>query len=264
MRQPDSCMEIKFLKTARTNYSDQSIKPQYIIIHCIGGTEAWALNTLTKPLPEGGGVSSHYFIGTSGLVYNLVPPDKLAFHAGASQWHDINQLNHYSIGIEFHCPNYANALQGPVDWYHFEAFDDVQIQTGVALIKALMKQYAILPQNILAHSDIAPWRTNAQGETILGKTDPGASFPWAELSHQGIGVWPRQERIQTGIIDLSVASIQHLLKKVGYNVPVNGVMDQATQYTIKAFQLHYMPQCIGKGIDEAMVTLLENLAYQSF
>nr|WP_256243170.1 N-acetylmuramoyl-L-alanine amidase [Bacillus sp. V3B] len=50
------------------------------------------------------GVSAHYMVGRKGETYDLVPENRVAYHAGKGvlpnfpQYKD--QLNHYSIGIE--------------------------------------------------------------------------------------------------------------------------------------------------------------------
>lgn len=256
---------IHYIHLPTANCKEQIIAPRYIILHCIGGSEQQALNILTQPLPIGGGVSAHYFIPTymANTAYQLVTPNKIAYHAGKSVWQTDSDLNHCSIGIELHSPNYAQALSGSLNWLHFEPFTEQQIATTIALIKVLQKKFAIPPQHILAHSDIAPWRLNQQGEIILGKTDPGATFPWQRLAQAGIGLWPKQAYTPKLAIDTSIAYVQRLLRQYGYNIPLHGHYDLATQYTITAFQLHFMPDTIDGQISKRMVMLLENLITQA-
>ena len=46
------------------------------------------------------GVSCHYLISRSGIIFNLLCPSFKAWHAGISQWkYDIN-INDHSVGIE--------------------------------------------------------------------------------------------------------------------------------------------------------------------
>jgi len=254
--------KLHYIDQPSVNYQDAVMVPKYIILHCIGGTEANALTLLTKPPPIGGGVSAHYFIPQNqpNTVYRLVPDNRIAYHAGVSAWGTDSNLNHCAIGIELHCPNYANALHNKLDWFHFEPFNESQIATCITLIQTLQQKFTIKPKNILAHSDIAPWRINPQGEVILGKTDPGATFPWERLAKQGIGIWPKQTQLQpTRDRDISCKNIQQLLKKYGYNVPISGSLDTATRHVIRAFQLHYMPNDSDGMISERMLALLEHL-----
>lgn len=250
----------QYIKQPSENFAEQKITPKYIIIHCIGGTTELALNLLTKPKPLGGGVSAHYFIThADATVYELVPPEQTAYHAGVSRWRNDNALNHCAIGIELHCPNYANALGKQLNWYHFEAFTEQQLQTLTQLITQLMQTYRITRERILAHSDIAPWRQDQQQQIILGKTDPGATFPWEKLAQQGIGVWPKKQRMRTTPLDTSIRGVQQLLCTYGYHVPITGALDAATEFTLKAFQLHFMPHQIDGKISAQLVILLENL-----
>lgn len=253
--------EVHYIDLPSVNYQDAAIIPKYIILHCIGGTETEALTLLTKPPPIGGGVSAHYFVPQNRLntVYRLVPDNKVAYHAGVSAWGADNNLNRCSIGIELHCPNYANALDSQLDWFHFAPFDDLQISNTIKLIQTLQWKFAIKPENILAHSDIAPWRISPEGQIILGKTDPGATFPWEQLAKLGIGIWPKQTRLRTRNTDTSCENVQKLLKAYGYNIPISGTFDIVTKHVITAFQLHYMPNNIDGLITEKMLILLENL-----
>lgn len=258
-----------------SNYSDEAIIPQFIIIHCIGFDENSALKILTKPVSEGGGgVSSHFLIPqvkkeSPYPIFKIVPDNKKAWHAGASSWGKTSSLNNCSIGIEFHSPNYARALQhqagdGNLDWFHFEEFTEGQIEAGIQLIHNLMKKYNIKPENVLGHSDISPYREDSSGNTILGKTDPGSTFPWEKLAKAGIGVWPKSNRTRSSQLDTSLQNAQMLLATYGYSVPVTGILDLKTQHVIKAFQMHFMPKrCDGK-ITPEMIICLENLIDHQF
>lgn len=110
-------------------------------------------------------VSAHYVIDQDGTIYQLVPDDKRAWHAGVSYWQGVTDVNSRSIGIEFQCGYHAGA---------FESYPKVQIQAGLLLCQALMKKYPITVENVVRHSDIAPER----------KKDPGNSFPWEAFKKQ--------------------------------------------------------------------------------
>ena len=101
-------------------------------------------------------VSSHFLVRRDGEVVQFVPPDKRAWHAGASSWRGRERCNDFSIGIE---------LEGTDE----DAFTSAQYQSLVSVIRKLQQQFPI--RDIAAHSEIAPGR----------KTDPGPRFDWARL-----------------------------------------------------------------------------------
>lgn len=102
-------------------------------------------------------VSSHYLIRRDGSLVEYVPPDKRAWHAGASSWKGRERCNDFSIGIE---------LEGADD----VPFAEPQYETLVALARELQRRYG--PLEFAGHSDVAPGR----------KTDPGPWFEWERLS----------------------------------------------------------------------------------
>jgi AmpD protein len=106
-------------------------------------------------------VSAHLLIKRDGNIVQYVPFDKRAWHAGQSSYQGRERCNDFSIGIE---------LEGT----EIEAYTTIQYQQVAAVITALLQHYPHLSrQHITGHSDIAPGR----------KTDPGASFNWAQLWH---------------------------------------------------------------------------------
>ena len=106
-------------------------------------------------------VSSHYLISQNGTVYNLVQEKFRAWHAGQAFWKEITDINSISIGIEL---DYNPS--GENNKFSFKMIDSLK-----KLILKLQKKYKIDKNNILAHSDIAPFR----------KKDPGKHFPWKLL-----------------------------------------------------------------------------------
>ena len=98
-------------------------------------------------------VSSHYLIRRDGEVVQFVPPDKRAWHAGASAWCGRERCNDFSIGIE---------LEGADD----VPFTEHQYESLARLTRELERRFG--PLEKAGHSDIAPGR----------KTDPGPWFDW--------------------------------------------------------------------------------------
>mgnify|MGYP001499648500 CR=1 FL=1 len=111
-------------------------------------------------------VSSHYLICQKGKIYNFVDDKFRAWHAGVAFWQDYEDINSISIGIELdYSPNGQN-----------NKFTFQMISSLKKLLIKIQKKYRISKNNILAHSDIAPFR----------KIDPGKLFPWKSLSHSNI------------------------------------------------------------------------------
>ena len=73
------------------------IAPDSIILHYTGMPSASeALLWLANPLSE---VSCHYFVFEDGRVWQMVPENRRAWHAGRSSWHGETDMNSRSIGI---------------------------------------------------------------------------------------------------------------------------------------------------------------------
>jgi len=105
---------------------------------------------------EGLEVSSHFYIGRAGELWQFVSCDDRAWHAGASRWCGRDNCNDFSIGVE---------LEG-LDGGTFEA---LQYETLAGLVAALAQRYPIA--HVAGHEHIAPGR----------KHDPGAGFDWRRL-----------------------------------------------------------------------------------
>jgi len=110
-------------------------------------------------------VSAHYLISPGGEVMALVPEEARAWHAGASAWGAVCDVNSRSIGIEL-----SNTGQTPFSAQLMMALDD--------LLRTIMDRWAIPPARVIGHSDCAPDR----------KIDPGPRFDWARLARQGLAV----------------------------------------------------------------------------
>ena len=111
-------------------------------------------------------VSAHYLISQDGEIYYLVNERFRAWHAGQSYWQDIVDVNSFSIGIELdYNPNGNN-----------NKFSSKMISSLKKLILKIKNKYKVDKKNILAHSDIAPFR----------KKDPGKYFPWKLLRNEKI------------------------------------------------------------------------------
>ena len=104
-------------------------------------------------------VSSHLLLRRDGTLFQYVPFDRRAWHAGASRFEGREQCNDFSIGVE---------IEGADNVPYSEA----QYVTLIPVCRALISGYpGITPERIVGHCDIAPGR----------KTDPGPAFDWERL-----------------------------------------------------------------------------------
>lgn len=212
------------------NYADRILTIKYLIIHY---TEMPFKDALQKLTSKDAGVSAHYLIKEDGEIFRLVNDDKIAWHAGVSSWYGQESLNSNSIGIEL--DNLGNCI-----------FAEKQMQSCIELCKFLSKKYDIQPQNIIAHSDVAPSR----------KIDPGIFFDWQLLADNGLGIRysrkPRGSKIlfNFGEANSKIKVLQQKLAKLGYKIDEGSIFDPQTNYVVRAFQAKYNPELIRlKGLD---------------
>ncbi|RLM27307.1 N-acetylmuramoyl-L-alanine amidase [Brenneria alni] len=213
----------------------QSARIRFLVIHYTAEDFPTSLNTLTDEH-----VSAHYLIPAQPpfergkpVVWQLVPESQAAWHAGASSWRGFTRLNLSSIGIELENPGYQRTLIG-VSWTPFPP-SQIAVLTDIA--RQIVERYQITPQNVVAHSDIAPLR----------KQDPGPLFPWQQLAQADIGAWPEASRVifylngrdNTQPVDMT--SLLAKLARYGYAVPED-MTDRQKRQVISAFQMHFRPQ----------------------
>lgn len=201
-------------------------------------------------------VSAHYIITEAetppvagGILVQIVPEAKRAWHAGISSWQGESGLNDTSIGIEL----INLGIDNEKNWI---SFDPQQIGALGALSQKIVKNYGIDPTCIIGHEDIAPSR----------KQDPGPLFPWGLLYEQyGVGAWlsaneqtpeaimqkynPREQLPKKPDLQFFAA----YLRAYGYTIQeANG--EEALMPSLKAFQTHFSqnqsPENIGKALDE--------------
>ncbi len=214
--------------------------PDCIILHYTGMVDGpSALDRLCEPASE---VSCHYVVDEDGTVTQLVPEALRAHHAGRSFWAGESDLNSASIGIEI--------VNGGHD-FGLPPFPEAQIASVIALCRDVAGRYAVSPQRILAHSDIAPSR----------KQDPGERFPWQVLAEAGIGLWvsPGEgfvEALAPGNSGDAVAALQDALALMGYGIEASRHYDEATTTVVRAFQRRFRPARVDGIADQATVDTL--------
>ena len=198
-----------------------------LVLHYTGMQSAEA--ALARLCDAAARVSSHYLLDEDGTIWQLVPDERRAWHAGPSFWRGHTDINSRSIGIEIVNPGH--------EW-GYRAFPAAQMQALVDLCRELLARHPILRQNVVAHSDIAPDR----------KQDPGELFEFSLLARHGIGIFP------AGVADLGVADIvsdaaglapvRANLAAVGYDVAGEGAWDSRLATILAAFQRHWRPEAV--------------------
>jgi hypothetical protein len=112
-------------------------------------------------------VSSHYLIERTGLVLQLVPEEKKAWHAGGSMMpppDNRTMVNAFSIGIE---------LVATPD----SGFTEKQYESCVALCQDIEKRHA-RKFVYVGHEHIAGPAAVQKGLRKDVKVDPGSKFDW--------------------------------------------------------------------------------------
>jgi N-acetyl-anhydromuramyl-L-alanine amidase AmpD len=89
-------------------------------------------------------VSSHFIVGKEGRVFQTVPLERRAWHAGASQLDGVTTVNNFSIGIEM-----VNLNDGT------DPYPDLQYDAVARLILQLRQYYQIPDTRIVSHAQIA-------------------------------------------------------------------------------------------------------------
>jgi N-acetylmuramoyl-L-alanine amidase len=167
------------------------IKPVFIVMHYTAG---WSVEgTLDRFADPSSKVSAQLTIDVDGTVYQHVPFNRAAWHAGPSAFGGYSGLNSHSVGIEFVNPGFlrltasedyldaygsthepsevGNVLKakcpraGSGDFY-WKLYTPEQLNAADAVVKDLIATYGIL--DIVTHEEI---------DTRGWKTDPGPAFP---------------------------------------------------------------------------------------
>jgi N-acetylmuramoyl-L-alanine amidase len=141
------------------HYSSRDGKrPTIVVIHGDAGkSDLGTVSWLAHPASK---VSYHYLIGRDGTVYQFVPEEENAWHAGLSKFHGEEvgkSVNRMSIGLAF-----ANDGTGK------EAYTEAQYEAGGELLADICRRHGIPLHRVRAHSEVSPGR----------KSDPWKWFDW--------------------------------------------------------------------------------------
>lgn len=195
-------------------------KPNFIIIHHTAQDSIQqTLKTFTL---KSSNVSAHYIVSRDGKIIHMLNDYLRAWHAGNGSWGKNTDLNSTSIGIE-------------LDNNGTEPFSDLQINSLLALLTKLKKDYNIPTQNIIGHADVAPTR----------KKDPSALFPWKLMASNGFGVWP-DEILPCPPPEFNA---EQGLQIIGYNTT-------NLSAAIMAFKLHFIQTEVNDILDEKTISTI--------
>jgi N-acetylmuramoyl-L-alanine amidase len=182
----DSKFKVEWEPSPNKGGKLENTRPDTVVIHYTAG--ASARSSVKTLCAKGTRASAHLVIGREGDIYQLVPFDTVAWHAGRSSYKGRSGFNRYSVGIELDNPGQLtpNGSGGFLTWYNklvapekavravhrnqrepswWHRFKDVQIELTEMICRLLIEKYDI--QMILGHEEIAPQR----------KVDPGPAFP---------------------------------------------------------------------------------------
>ncbi len=155
------------IDTPSPNFDERSLPVSMIVLHYTGMPDAAsAIQRLTSPEAK---VSCHYLIAEDGQVIRMVAEEKRAWHAGASSWRGVTDVNSASVGIEIVNPGHE---------FGYRPFPDEQVAALIPLLSAIKDRHGVGRGNVVGHSDIAPAR----------KTDPGELFPWEALARRRLAL----------------------------------------------------------------------------
>ena len=171
------------------------LDPTHLIVHYTAGSSAEsAIRTLCNPANK---ASAHLVIARDGAVTQLVPFNRVAWHAGRSRWRGLVGLNRHAIGIELDNAGKLTRQSGvwkswfgrtyadedvleathknetePCGWH---TYTEAQLQRTIDVARLLAGRYPI--RDVLGHDDIAPGR----------KQDPGPAFPMESVASSVLG-----------------------------------------------------------------------------
>jgi N-acetylmuramoyl-L-alanine amidase len=245
IERPDSGLVADLHPSPNIEPRKGGLSPSLLVLHYTGlPTVERALDVLSRPDCK---VSCHYVIDEAGRILQMVAEDMRAWHAGVSSWAGETDINSASIGIE---------IQNPGHMLGYPDFPAVQMQAVAALCRDIIGRHRIVPERVLAHSDVAPGR----------KIDPGEKFDWPWLARQGVGHWVAPAALEAGDegaapgVDAgTVTQARRLLAGYGYKVDVTGAFDPDLRTVLRAFQLHFRPALTDGRLDRSSLDTLSRL-----
>lgn len=220
------------------------LRPDLLLLHYTGMHSVdKAIDWLSRPESR---VSCHYVIAVDGRITQMVSEELRAWHAGISCWAGETDINSCSIGLEIHNPGHDLG---------YPDFPAAQMHRVRDLCRDIVERWRIVPERVLAHSDVAHGR----------KIDPGEKFDWRFLAEAGVGRWVEPCPLTADdpsacetVADIAAA--QHLLASYGYAIRrTDGAADAETRSIVRAFQRHFRPARVDGIVDHSTLATLRRL-----
>lgn len=244
----------KFDEIGKTSGTFNDGMPDTIVIHFTAGPSlSSCINTFKDPSVK---ASAHILIDLDGSITQLIPFNKIAWHAGESSWLDRTDLNHCSIGIEIvnagrlektgmtwrswfgkkygeeEVLRATHRNENHEDWWH--TYTENQISSTYDVCRHIMHSYHI--QHILGHEEISPGR----------KTDPGPAFPLDKLRDRLLHTNRKDQEedetdMKTGVVTASALNIRSgpssstgtIAKPLSRNTKVSILKEQNGWYNVE-------------------------------
>jgi N-acetylmuramoyl-L-alanine amidase len=167
------------------------MKPELLVLHYTATSAAPSAIAALTDGHSSNRVLAHLVLDKDGSVTQLLPFNVIGWHVGKSAWEGKSNCNDFAIGIEQvnagvlnhmadgsfrtqlgkHVVPASGALHAQHrithGWAYWEDYPDAQVQTAIAIGRALHAAYRF--QDVVGHEDVAtpPGR----------KTDPGPAYP---------------------------------------------------------------------------------------
>lgn len=209
----DHCLSGESVCQTSTPNQGGTMTPRYLVMHFTAGRSAQS--SVDFMCTAAARASAHLVIGRDGKVWQLVPFNRKAWHAGVSAWAGVEGLNNCSIGIELDNAGRLKRIGSQYQaWFggnygenevvqarhrnenaeaYWHAYSEPQISAALAVGELLVEHYGL--EDVLGHDDIAPGR----------KSDPGPAFPMASFKSHLLGRQadlPPQYRVNAGLLNV--------------------------------------------------------------
>ena len=166
----------EYLEQAPSTHHRKRVQPvSCIVLHGTAG-KSFENALMTMDVRQ---VSAHFLIDRNGRMAQLVSADRVAYHAGKSEWKGRKFVNDFSVGIEMvNRPEPGNArrkaLRGagyvwdPKHKWWAPPWLETQVQACAIVCAAICSRYGVAPGDITEHAEVSPGR----------KSDCWGTFPW--------------------------------------------------------------------------------------